>query len=308
MLTDDGSLVPAGIAAVFANIELDDGTRVISLEAKSDSPEPSPSSTQNAQQNSTPRAQTVSVSQTVRSTQTAAVESQTGLASQAEERNPSPIHILMYHEIGDGPTSLYVREQEFEAQMKYLYESEYNVISMDTAMKVMRGEASVENGVVITFDDGYRTFYEKAWGVLKKYNFPATVYVICDLSASHPGYISWEQMRFLQAKWIDIGSHSISHKDMSLMAEAELDREISESKSRIEEELLYPCKYFSYPSGHYANNVIEKIKRAGYDNAVTIGSGKVYAANSDFYRLPRLFVRRCVTPEKLEKILTSGVS
>jgi peptidoglycan/xylan/chitin deacetylase (PgdA/CDA1 family) len=218
-----------------------------------------------------------------------------------------PIRVLMYHEIGDGPSTLFVREREFEAQMRFLYENGYDVISMDDALKVLKGEKSVKNGVVITFDDGYASFFGSAWGVLKKYGFPATVYAISASVGSEGKYLSWDEMRFLEANWMDVGSHSASHSSLSDMDAGELAKEIGGSKAAIESETDYPCNHFCYPGGFYSDAAVAAVREAGYESAVTIRSGKA-DASSDIYRLPRLFIRRGVSEERFAKILRTGIT
>ena len=217
---------------------------------------------------------------------------------------PCTVSILMYHVIGDGPSTLFVREREFPLHMKYLYENNYQVISLERALKVLKGEEYIEKAVVITFDDGYASFYDKAWDVLKKYGFTATVFAITDL-CNNERYLSWEQMRFLEANWIDVGSHTLSHAALKNADENELEREIAGSKRIIEENLIYPCSFFCYPEGYYSDAAIEAVKKAGYASAVTIMSGNA-SAKSNLYKLPRLYVRRGVTPERLAKIMVTG--
>ena len=64
--------------------------------------------------------------------------------------------------------------------------------------------------VVITFDDGYEDNYYFAYPVLKRYNFPATIFVIVD-TIGEEGYLNFAQVKELaSSEIIDIGSHALS--------------------------------------------------------------------------------------------------
>jgi peptidoglycan/xylan/chitin deacetylase (PgdA/CDA1 family) len=201
------------------------------------------------------------------------------------------ITILMYHEVGDGPNNLFVRESEFKEQMKYLWDNNYQVISMNEAINLLKNNQNVDKCVVITFDDGYRTFFTKAWPVLREYRFPATVYAISDKCENNPRYLEWEQMRFLQANWIDIGSHTKSHPDLTGLAPENMVDEIAGSKKVLEDNLYYPCRHFCYPGGALNDKVVKMVENAVYESAVTTENGYASSRN-EVLLLPRVRVPR----------------
>jgi peptidoglycan/xylan/chitin deacetylase (PgdA/CDA1 family) len=92
----------------------------------------------------------------------------------------SKLSILMYHRIGTpefGERSLYVSEDNFERQVEYLLRR-YRVLSFEDAVELLaRGDLPRGNSVVLTFDDGYRDNYEKAFPILRKHGCPATIFV-----------------------------------------------------------------------------------------------------------------------------------
>jgi peptidoglycan/xylan/chitin deacetylase (PgdA/CDA1 family) len=192
--------------------------------------------------------------------------------------------------------------------MKYLYDNKYYTATLYELEQFISGKATLpKRTVVITFDDGYISFYDKAWDVLRQYGFPATVFVVAGLSGGTDGYINWEQMRFLEANWIDVGSHSSTHTALRSNDQNALEREISDSKRMVEENLVYPCSFFCYPEGYYTDKAVAAVKEAGYIAAVTIRSGNATQKN-DLFKLPRLYVRRGVTPERLYQILVTGIT
>lgn len=200
------------------------------------------------------------------------------------------VPILMYHELGDGPNSLYVRDNEFIEQMKYLKEHNYRVLTLSEAVRKMYNKETMEKTVVITFDDAYVSFYTKAWPVLKAHHFPATVFVITE-NSQDPWYLNWEQARFLYAGWMEIGSHTMHHPWLANQSRPVYTDEIYGSKKSIEDQIMVPCEAFCYPGGNLNQAVADTVKEAGYLTAVTTRQGQA-SINSDQYQLPRIRVPR----------------
>ena len=65
----------------------------------------------------------------------------------------------------------------FEKQMEYLKNKEYQVISLTKLVEILESDELIpKKTVVLTFDDGYKDNYINAFPILKKYNFPATIF------------------------------------------------------------------------------------------------------------------------------------
>jgi len=200
------------------------------------------------------------------------------------------VPILMYHQLGDGPNSLYVRDHEFKEQMRYLKEQNFRVLSLSEAVRKMNNREPLDKTVVITFDDGYETFFSKAWPVLKAYRFPATVFIITEKSQDG-WYLSWEQSQELYAGWMEFGSHTKNHHWLAKQSKDAYTDEIFGSKQILEQQLQVPCEVFCYLGGSYNNAVSDTVKAAGYLTAVTTVQGKA-SINDNQYQLPRIRVPR----------------
>jgi len=137
-----------------------------------------------------------------------------------------PVHysdrvaVLMYHHLEETPSpglsTLAVRD--FEEQMRLLKENGFNVIGMEQYVRYMLEGAPVpDNAVLLTFDDGYESFYKYGYPILRKYEFPAASFVIVASidDRSRPGIpkLTWEQMREMQQAGMSFYSHSYdSHR------------------------------------------------------------------------------------------------
>ncbi|PKM76154.1 MAG: hypothetical protein CVU90_13975 [Firmicutes bacterium HGW-Firmicutes-15] len=203
------------------------------------------------------------------------------------------IPILMYHEIGDGPSSLYVSENNFRAQMHYLRSNGYTIVTMNQAREMLVNKQIPPKVAVITFDDGYVSIYNRAWPILEECAFPATVYVC----SSFPGlynYLTWDHIKLLHSGGVEIGSHSHTHPALTAVNPTALTQEISGSKQILEQKLGTKVYSFCYPTGAYNENTPKVIKNAGYTSAVTVKFGKATSQN-DLYLLPRIRVFKADT-------------
>jgi peptidoglycan/xylan/chitin deacetylase (PgdA/CDA1 family) len=90
--------------------------------------------------------------------------------------------VLCYHGVSlrdehEWNPELFVSPAHFERRMELLAEGGYNVLPLGEAVERMRQNSLPRKSVVITFDDGFADFYLRAYPILKKYGFPATVYL-----------------------------------------------------------------------------------------------------------------------------------
>lgn len=87
---------------------------------------------------------------------------------------------LMYHHLDDaGGGSAVISEEGFHRQMDLLAAEGYAPVSLRALIDYAAGTGSLpEKPVVITFDDGYASVYERAWPILREHGFPAAVFVI----------------------------------------------------------------------------------------------------------------------------------
>ena len=119
----------------------------------------------------------------------------------------------------------------------------------------------------------------------------------CELGASlalgtHPfpcaEPMRWEDAKRLAQMGMTIGSHSVSHINMNLLNEDELEREVVVSKRIIEERLGVRCDHFCYPYGEISEAAKDAVRSAGYRSATIVGSQGQERDFSDLYALPRI--------------------
>ncbi len=210
--------------------------------------------------------------------------------------------ILVYHRIEPyqgGLKSLYVTPQTFSRQMKFLYSRKYKSVTLDELRDMIINKNIHPKTFCITFDDGYKSNYDYAYPILKKYGFVATVFVNVSAIGKKVGYSQMpeaEHMSVTQLKQISdifkIGSHSVTHREMDKLTQEEIKIELIESRKILEDILKttnvrQQVVHFCYPFGKLFNNYNLLLSSCGYITGCSTLSGLV-TENSDVYCLPRV--------------------
>lgn len=195
--------------------------------------------------------------------------------------------ILMYHRIGRiGPNlapitqRLTVTPGDFAAQMRWLRQNGFHAVSQLQAFDALeRGAKLPSRPVMITFDDGYRGVWANALPVLMRMHMPATAYVITDrISNGDPSFLTWSQLRALEANGVTVGSHTVTHPDLTTLDDTRALAELTNSRQALERRLGRPVQWFAYPAGAEDARIVGLTHRAGYVLAVTTKPGSVQSA------------------------------
>ncbi len=196
----------------------------------------------------------------------------------------------MYHRVGDARyPSTNISTQQFEAHLRYLKDHQYRVVNLSEAIKYLRQPGEYEKVAVITIDDGYKSFFNNGFPLLKQYGFTATLFVNTETVGGN-SYMNWEDLRAYRDAGMEIGNHTHSHGYFLDLAEseryAEFKRELEVSQRLLRENLDIQPKVFAYPFGEFDERMKDILKEAGFDAAAAQNSGVIHAA-SDMYALPR---------------------
>jgi poly-beta-1,6-N-acetyl-D-glucosamine N-deacetylase len=183
--------------------------------------------------------------------------------------------VLMYHRFGeDSYPSTSIRIEQFEAQLQHLADRDYNVIPIAALVAAFKdGKSLPERAVVITIDDAYKSIFTAAHARFRKYGFPYTVFVATDaVDDGLPAYMSWEDMRELEADGVTFANHGAAHR--STIEEGDFASEderlalvradIEKGWRRLSEELNPLPGVFAYPYGEYDTATAAVLKDAGY--------------------------------------------
>ncbi len=193
----------------------------------------------------------------------------------SDRARASKIPIIMYHDItATKDVDWDVTPDELEKHFQTLQEGGYTPITMDRMVNHLRtGSALPEKPVLLTFDDNYLGQYKYAFPLLKKYNYPAvwSVHTRFVGTAGQKPKATWDQLREMQKSGlITVASHTVNHLNMKNLSNAEIEREVLESKKVLEKELGIPIDYFTYPEGDFTERAKDKVKDVGYKAALSM--------------------------------------
>ena len=208
------------------------------------------------------------------------------------------IPILCYHRFGPRATKLNVTPAAFEAQMEYLAREGYTVIPLKRLARFLEGrEPLPAKTVAITIDDGYRSSYEIAYPILRKFGFPATVFLYTDFVGASDA-MTWAQMKEMIASGvIDIQPHSKSHANLTLRLPGETDakfkerirREVDAPLAVLRERLAEPSFTYAYPYGDVNEWVVDLLTQKTVSQGVTVTPG-----GNGFFAYPYMLRRSMV--------------
>jgi peptidoglycan/xylan/chitin deacetylase (PgdA/CDA1 family) len=211
---------------------------------------------------------------------------------------PGTVPVLMYHYLGTPAEAAkegnFVTRKSFERQLAFLKQFNYRVLTMEEYANIKSGRIKSQGReVFITFDDGHRSFQEQAVPVLKKYNFPAVMFLISDSvkSGGLPGYqdsLNLKEVRELaKIPGFSFQGHTKTHWHLREMTPEQLDLELRESKKDLEAMLGEPVDYLAYPFGEFNQTVMETAKKAGYRLAFSTSFKKLEGIKEGPYSLTR---------------------
>jgi peptidoglycan/xylan/chitin deacetylase (PgdA/CDA1 family) len=205
-----------------------------------------------------------------------------------------PVPILMYQVIGT-PTAgsklpgLFVRPEDFQAQMQYLSANGYHPVSLQRVWDAWHGRATLPaHPVVLSFDDGYTPDYTVVAPILASHRWPAVLNLI---AGRQPPQLDPSVVRSLIQDGWEIDSHTMTHVDLRGLTDAGLAFQIGESRTTLQGTFGVPVNFFCYPSGRYNARVIAAVRAAGYLAAVTTQPGLARLSQGP-YTLSRVRVSR----------------
>lgn len=144
------------------------------------------------------------------------------------------VPILMYHEISARPdtaSKLAVSPQALAGQLEYLASHGFSTLTASAVAAALAARAALpERAVVLTFDDGFADFHERALPLLRRYGCTATLFVttgwISDAGSRAAGrgpgrMLTWSQIIEAASEGIEIGAHSHCHPQLDQLGRAQ---------------------------------------------------------------------------------------
>jgi poly-beta-1,6-N-acetyl-D-glucosamine N-deacetylase len=245
------------------------------------------------------------------------------------------VAVLMYHHVHDKDTSSStITTSLFQNQLQSLLSKGYHFISLNEFKQYMEGATVPSNAVLVTFDDGYQSFYTSAYPILKSLRIPAVNFVITnDLANPMGSYIpsmSKEQISEMThaTNFIDIGCHTDNMHDKLPSGKAALVGRLQQDSGPETDEAYRqrvlkdtqscigklkglteaPLDTMAYPFGITSPQAAALIQQAGIRYAFTI-QPDMTTRSRDRLLIPRINAGSpSITPELLHRSIQRRIA
>ncbi len=213
------------------------------------------------------------------------------------------VPVLTYHRVAPLrpganaiETDLTVEPATFVASIQALRVAGFHTVSQGQVFDALwRGHRLPAKPVLLTVDDGYVDDVTRILPVLRRERMVATFFVITG-RFHEPGFLTAGQVRALDRAGMDVGDHTRSHVDLTLIPAAQVTEQTAGSRRALERTLGHPVYTFAYPYGRHDAAVEAAVRRAGFTMAYTTAYGTSLSTAAPL-TMPRLHVGRAVSPE-----------
>ena len=211
--------------------------------------------------------------------------------SKAEENNikqfsnDEGVLSIMYHRFNESRyPSTNIQMDIFIDQLELIRNLKYDFINPEKFQKQFN-IAKKQKKILLTIDDGFKSFYKFAWPYLKENKIPFILFVSTEPIGKN-GYMTWDQIKEIEKEsFATIGHHSHTHEYLIDKSDKEFVQDIQKANMIFEKEIGYIPKLFSYPFGEYSEFMRNYISN-NFNFAFGQHSG-VIDLNKDKFQLPR---------------------
>ncbi len=198
--------------------------------------------------------------------------------------NKKEVVCFIYHRFGDSRySSTNISRKDFEAHLTWLKAHDFQVLSLSDAIDYLKSNKEYRKTAVITVDDGFASFYKNALPLLKKFGFPATLFVNTETVGGND-YMGWNEIKEAQKYGIEIGNHTHSHAWFLNQPEDEryiaFENEVTLAQQLLKENTGTMPTVFAYPYGELDTKMREVIEKLGFKAAAAQNSGVIYAGTN----------------------------
>lgn len=181
-------------------------------------------------------------------------------------RTPTPFVVLMYHSVKRDERKRFARQMDRLVRVGCPVYADFDASGRDGTRHI-----------AVTFDDAHHSVFENAFPILRERSIPATVFVPTHYIGGAPGWITdsrhrdadergltIDELRELRRGGVLIGSHSVTHRRMTELSQAEMVEELTESRNTLAKILGENVHVFALPYGSGNADVAHLAARAGY--------------------------------------------
>lgn len=206
--------------------------------------------------------------------------------------------VFMYHQVVPSDrlpadTHLYITPETLRVQIQEIRRRGFELVTLSEGWRRFTGVHAGACGrfAALTFDDLYLNFYEYAWPVLLEEKVPVTGFVIGRSLTGTPVQnldddllcsIDAGKLQEIERHGVEIGSHTMTHSELTRQSKEEVRAELAESRGIISDIIGNPVPALCYPRGRFSPRIIELVREVGYDVACTTLRGNVHHEGDRF--------------------------
>jgi len=192
----------------------------------------------------------------------------------------------MYHRFEENKyPSTNIKINDFKEHLKIIEQNGIKFINPKNFKDEIENNKN-QRKILLTIDDGFSSFYNNAWPILKQKKIPFILFVSTREVGAY-NYMSWDQIREISNEnFVEIGNHSHTHEYLVDENENVIKDDIQKSITIFKEQMGRNSNFFSYPFGEYSLKFKDIIQSLGFKYAFGQHSG-VIDETKDFYELPR---------------------
>jgi poly-beta-1,6-N-acetyl-D-glucosamine N-deacetylase len=192
----------------------------------------------------------------------------------------------MYHRFEENKyPSTSIKIDDFKKQLEIIKKENIDFINPNDFEQYLTNKKD-KRKILLTIDDGFSSFYENAWPILKKNKIPFILFVNTREVGTF-NYMNWQQIIELHKEdFVEIGNHSHSHEYLVDETSNVIKDDIVKSIEIFKNKLGNNSKFFSYPFGEYSLEFKKIIKELGFKYAFGQHSG-VIDETKDYFEIPR---------------------
>ncbi len=202
--------------------------------------------------------------------------------------------ILQYHHVSSETSPVTsISPEQFLQHMTYLKDNHFKVVRLEALVDKIRKKQPIDDKTIaITFDDAYDNVYTNARPILKKFDWPYTVFI--NPKYSDKGYsrhMTWQQLNQIAKEKATLANHTMSHDYMvrtpsnltpKRWRQQILD-DIELAETRLKEKTGQNHKMLAYPYGEFNLPLARELRKRGY-----IGFGQHSGAVGHYTNLARI--------------------
>lgn len=203
------------------------------------------------------------------------------------------IYVLCYHSISDKGWRFSNSKKEFMKHISFIHRNFSFITPSEFVAYTTAGKKVKKPVFLLTFDDGYKDILTVA-KELETYSIQPIVFLLGDEENVNRKemdnkleLLTVDDVRTLISYGWSIGSHSLTHAQLSKLSRSELEKECAQSKDDLQRRYGVDVRFFAYPKGIYTKSVIEAVKKAGYDYAFSMDDDLITFRSHPF-TIPRI--------------------